>query len=136
MAFERQVGEALMHCAGGVEQAVAAQADAFGRAGAARGEGDLGGARRQLDRLDHPAHPGQALPATGDGEAEVECTDAFRLVGEHGVSAGLFERVAQLFAVEEGGQWQMHAAGVLAGEIGNDPGRAVVGEDADDAAAG
>ena len=62
VALKRQIVQPPVHRLGRRPQAICAQADALRRAGAARGEGYLGRAGRQLGRGYDAAHPCQPLP--------------------------------------------------------------------------
>jgi hypothetical protein len=127
--FDRQVGETSGNGNGGFEEAGSAQANTAGGARTAGSEGDLGGCRRQRGRRRRPLHPQQSVRLADDGEAEAQPGDPRRLVGEHRVGPGLRQCVRQLRWAEETRQRQMDDAGTQGREIGDHPGRPVVGQD-------
>ncbi len=136
MPVDRQISQAPGNSTGGVHQANGAQACTLGRTGTARGKGDLGGARRQIDRRGQALQQEQSVPLADNGESAVQPHNALGLVGEDAVGTGLLEGVCELRLAEEIGQRQMHRAGTQGRQVGDHPGRTIARQHGENARAG
>ena len=100
-----------------------AEAHALGRAGGAGGEGDLGGAGGQRHGLGVAREPVADL-------AKAQRQRGLRRIGNERIHAGEGNDVRHLLRREERGQGHQRDARALRGEVGDEPVRSVVAEQA------